>query len=396
MNDRDVKVAIVFPVHNRRELTLQCLASLSEINKTGLDVKIYVVDDGSTDGTSEAIAAEFPEVITIKGDGDLWFTEGTNVGVRTALEHDPDHVVMMNDDQVFDREFLVSLVNTAQRFPRSVVGSLLLLWDRRDTVFQVAPMWNVWWGCWRHWYKQSIETVPDRPWEVDLIVGNCVLVPREAIEECGLMRSDRYPNFGDAEYTPRLKRNGWRLLIDPGSKVYCQPNTVPAKVMKMDNIWQGTIPGCRWLDLCTGTGAMAAEALSRGAALVVGIEQSAKACRVIQQNWQQIAKPDQTVQLIRGNLVQKLPALAGHQFDRIYFDPPYASNLYEPVLEAIARYQLLADGGELAAEHSPARSMPEMVGNLNLQRQKIYGNTALSFYSINSLQGSHKPKNSRV
>lgn len=234
MNDRDVKVAIVFPVHNRRELTLQCLASLSEINKTGLDVKIYVVDDGSTDGTSEAIAAKFPEVNIIKGDGDLWFTEGTNVGVRAALEHDPDHVVMMNDDQVFDREFLVSLVNTAQRFPRSVVGSLLLLWDRRDTVFQVAPMWNVWWGCWRHWYKQSIETVPDRPWEVDLIVGNCALVPREAIEECGLMRSDRYPNFGDAEYTPRLKRNGWRLLIDPGSKVYCQPNTVPAKVMKMD------------------------------------------------------------------------------------------------------------------------------------------------------------------
>ncbi|WNZ26239.1 16S rRNA (guanine(966)-N(2))-methyltransferase RsmD [Leptolyngbya sp. NK1-12] len=157
----------------------------------------------------------------------------------------------------------------------------------------------------------------------------------------------------------------------------------PARVREaLFNIWQGTIPGCRWLDLCTGTGAMAAEALSRGAALVVGIEQSAKACRVIQQNWQQIAKPDQTVQLIRGNLVQKLPTLAGQQFDRIYFDPPYAGNLYEPVLEAIARYQLLADDGELAAEHSPARSMPEMVGNLNLQRQKIYGNTALSFYAV--------------
>ncbi len=157
----------------------------------------------------------------------------------------------------------------------------------------------------------------------------------------------------------------------------------PARVREaLFNIWQGTIPGCRWLDLCTGTGAMAAEALSRGAALVVGIEQSAKACRVIQQNWQQIAKPDQTVQLIRGNLVQKLPTLAGQQFDRIYFDPPYAGDLYEPVLEAIARYQLLADDGELAVEHSPARSMPEMVGNLNLQRQKIYGNTALSFYII--------------
>lgn len=159
----------------------------------------------------------------------------------------------------------------------------------------------------------------------------------------------------------------------------------PARVREaVFNIWQGTIPGCRWLDLCTGTGAMGAEALSRGAALVVGIEQSGKACAVIQQNWQQIAKPEQGIQLIRGNVLQKLPTLAGQQFDRIYFDPPYASNLYEPVLEAIAKYQLLARDGELAAEHNPARSMPEIIGCLTLQRQKAYGNTALSFYRLSS------------
>jgi 16S rRNA (guanine966-N2)-methyltransferase len=159
----------------------------------------------------------------------------------------------------------------------------------------------------------------------------------------------------------------------------------PARVREaVFNIWQGTILGCRWLDLCTGTGAMGAEALSRGAALVVGIEQSGKACAVIQQNWQQIAKPDQVIQLIRGNVVQKLPTLIGQQFDRIYFDPPYVSDLYEPVLATIAEYQLLGNEGELAAEHNPARPMPETIGCLQLQRQKTYGNTALSFYRLNS------------
>jgi GT2 family glycosyltransferase len=78
-----------------------------------------------------------------------------------------------------------------------------------------------------------VDTVPERPWEVDLIVGNCVLVPTAAIRENGLMDAKRFPAFGDAEYTPRLKRNGWTLLVDPGSHVFCLPNTLPKRVRSM-------------------------------------------------------------------------------------------------------------------------------------------------------------------
>jgi hypothetical protein len=58
-------------------------------------------------------------------------------------------------------------------------------------------------------------------------------VPVEAIREQGLMNSKRYPNFGDAEYTPRLKRNNWRLLIDPRARVFCQPNTLSKRISDM-------------------------------------------------------------------------------------------------------------------------------------------------------------------
>lgn len=230
MADKLTKIAVVTPVHNRREMTIECLRSLSAINSDGLDVHVIVVDDGSTDGTSEAIANEFPGVEVIDGNGELWFTEGTNVGVRAAFKGSPDFIVMMNDDQIFDADFLVSAVRTAKENPRSVVGSLLILWDDRKTLFQVSPQWNTWQGGWRHWYRQTIDTIPNRPWHVDLIVGNCLLVPSDAFRECGLMNSDRYPNFGDAEFTPRLKKRGWKLLIDPGSKVFCQPNAVPPAI----------------------------------------------------------------------------------------------------------------------------------------------------------------------
>lgn len=227
------RVEIVTPVYNRREITLQCLRSCARLDKNGLAVHLVIVDDGSIDGTSEAIKKEFPEVEIIQGDGNLWFTEGTNVGVRAALKNNPDYVLMINDDQVFDSECLQYMVETAEKYPRSIIGSLLLLWDEPHKLFQVAPRWNTWQGGWQHAQQQTVWTIPKKTWEVDLIVGNCVLVPAEAIREAGLMNSKRYPNFGDAEYTPRLKKKGWRLLIEPRARVFCQPNAVPPKITKM-------------------------------------------------------------------------------------------------------------------------------------------------------------------
>ena len=146
------------------------------------------------------------------------------------------------------------------------------------------------------------------------------------------------------------------------------------------NIWQGTIDGCRWLDLCAGSGSMGAEALCRGAKEAIAIEKSAKACTIIRQNWQQVANSSQQFQILRGDAIAELHKLAGQQFDRIYFDPPYASNLYQPVLEAIATQQMLADYGEIAVEHSPELETIEPLPPLEICRQKVYGNTALTFY----------------
>ncbi|MDB9448129.1 16S rRNA (guanine(966)-N(2))-methyltransferase RsmD [Anabaena sp. CS-542/02] len=147
------------------------------------------------------------------------------------------------------------------------------------------------------------------------------------------------------------------------------------------NIWQGEIVDCRWLDVCTGSGSMGAEALCRGASLVVGIEKSSRACAIIQQNWQQVSRSEQKWQVLRGDVIHQLKKLSGKQFEKIYFDPPYASGLYEPVLAAIADDNLLAVNGEIAVEHNPQGWKPPMISNWEICRQKVYGNTALTFYT---------------
>lgn len=231
---KKIKVEIVTTVHNRRDMTLQWLRSLSRIDRTNLDAHVIVVDDGSTDGTAEAIKANFPETEIVAGDGTLWYTGGINRAFEAALQRDPDYILATNDDEVFDEKFLRYMVETAEKYPRSVVGAVLLLWDVPHRVFQVAPRWDTLGGGWRHWQNQTIWTLPEKPFEVDLIVGNCVLFPAAAVREVGLMDEKRFVQFGDAEYTPRMKRRGWRLLIEPRARVFCQPNDVPPRIRRMD------------------------------------------------------------------------------------------------------------------------------------------------------------------
>ncbi len=144
-------------------------------------------------------------------------------------------------------------------------------------------------------------------------------------------------------------------------------------------IWQRDIINCTWLDICAGNGTMSTEALCRGAKLVVGIDNSPLACEIIRENWQKVIKPGQDFRILRGNVEKILPTLTGQKFERIYFDPPYQSQLYQPVISAIAQYQLLTPTGELAVEHDPQR--PDIcVPGLEIYRKKIYGKSAISFY----------------
>ncbi len=151
------------------------------------------------------------------------------------------------------------------------------------------------------------------------------------------------------------------------------------------NIWQGRISNCYWLDLCAGSGSMGAEALCRGAAEVVGIEKSSAACQMVTHNWQKVAKPDQHFQVIQGDVVQQVQRLSdggrSHLFKCIYFDPPYASNLYQPTLTLLAN--LLSPRGEVAVEYSPAHWQPnQLPRNLEIVKEKRYGSTHLIFLRL--------------
>lgn len=227
----DVKIAIAIPVHNRRETTLAGLRSLMQTDQRGLDVRIVVVDDGSTDGTGDAIRAQFPHVEVVEGDGTLHYSAGTNLAIETALAHQPDYVVAMNDDAIFDVGVLQALVACAQAHPRSHVGALLTQQGRPGYAFQVGQQWRTRYGGWHVPRNLRVADLPETPFRVEAVVGNCVLVPAAAIREVGVQARGRHPiGWGDAEWSVRLGRAGWAAIIAPAARVDCEPNTLPASL----------------------------------------------------------------------------------------------------------------------------------------------------------------------
>jgi 16S rRNA (guanine(966)-N(2))-methyltransferase RsmD len=142
------------------------------------------------------------------------------------------------------------------------------------------------------------------------------------------------------------------------------------------------IPDCRFLDAFAGNGGVGLEALSRGASRVVLVDQSAAAVEAARQNARALAQAGGEVQVFRQEASIALAALAdaGRQFDVVFLDPPYESDLYEPLIE-LSGERLLAAGGVVVAEHFHKRGLPERIGALVRTRLKRVGDHCLNFYS---------------
>jgi 16S rRNA (guanine966-N2)-methyltransferase len=130
------------------------------------------------------------------------------------------------------------------------------------------------------------------------------------------------------------------------------------------------------LDLCAGTGAIGIEALSRGAARAVFIDDDARALALIAANAGRCGVENRCV-IIRGTAVGALADDVGGPFDIVVADPPYDAPWIEDALGAAARH--LAADGVLVLEHAWRRAVPE-VPSLRLVRTRRAGDSALSTY----------------
>lgn len=159
-------------------------------------------------------------------------------------------------------------------------------------------------------------------------------------------------------------------------KPWIRPTTSKARAGFFSSLGE-EIVDARFLDLCTGTGAMAIEALSRGARASVGID-----ARV------EVAKQNAVKLKVEGLSLYKNDALRavevlerkGEQFNIIFFDPPYAYDGLRDVVDRISQSLILLVGGVFAVEHDNKTPLPETLGRLTLYRRYDYGQSQITVY----------------
>jgi GT2 family glycosyltransferase len=217
------KLAILITCHNRKEKTLNCLTAVYA-QKLPVDVSlaVYLVDDGSTDGTTHAIRSRFPLVTIIPGAGNLFWCGGMQQAWRQAAVDQPDFYLWLNDDTVLLADALATLLSVCVQaekdphVPTIVVGSCC---DPQTGAHTYGGEKRL--G--RHPAKVAPIPPASQPLPCDTFNGNIVLVPQSVFARVGVMRAFRHA-MGDTDYGYLATRAGCRNLIAPGYLGTCPTN----------------------------------------------------------------------------------------------------------------------------------------------------------------------------
>lgn len=140
--------------------------------------------------------------------------------------------------------------------------------------------------------------------------------------------------------------------------------------------------GISALDICAGTGSLGIEALSRGAGNCCFIESDKFVAEKILRKNITVTSFQLNSKILVMDAVKALNILAGQNFDLIFFDPPYSSDLYQYVPELVDNINLLASKAIFVAECSVKNTLLDSYGSLKRFERRVYGDTALELFKL--------------
>lgn len=207
-----MQLAVLLTCHNRKETTLNCLEKLfqQELPRV-VALGVYLVDDGSTDGTGDAVKKNYPSVNVIQGDGSLYWNQGMRLAWKTAVEADDwDGYLWLNDDvELYDRA-LLRMINSFERLKKTIGELLILVGSCHDPLSKKAT-----YGGKDLLHGKLIDEV-NTSQSCQTMNGNFVFVPSRVYDLVGNL-SNRYQHaYGDYDYGYRAKSMGAEIQTIPG------------------------------------------------------------------------------------------------------------------------------------------------------------------------------------
>ena len=215
-------IAAVMTVHNRKEKTLDCLASLNQQEKLGeeFDVSVYLTDDGSTDGTAGAVRKRYPDVNILNSSGDLYWNRGMHLAFGKALEYKHDFYLWVNDDTVIFPDALTRIISTSSLYSHNAIiaGSTQDPETYQRTYSGVIRLHPA-----RPMHFTPVEP-QNEPVPIETMNGNCVLIPKSVAKNIGNLDPVFSHAMGDFDYGLRAQQKGIQVILAPGYYGFCKKN----------------------------------------------------------------------------------------------------------------------------------------------------------------------------
>ena len=204
---------------NGRDLTLDCLFSLEKI--TYPNVKVYVIDNGSSDNSVTAIRNQFPDYEIIELPENYGFARGNNAGFE-LVKQKADYTIFLNNDTIVDPNFVEPLINAME--------SNLTVKQSTPKIFYADNLDYIWFGggkvsLWAGWIrhlgirqKDSMQFSFDR--NVDYATGCCVCMRTVDFESIGMFDESFFMYGEDVDLSLRFRKQGGQILFVPESKIW--------------------------------------------------------------------------------------------------------------------------------------------------------------------------------
>lgn len=204
MNPRVICVMVNW---NGWQDTVECLFSLRQQNYDGLEV--IVVDNGSTNDSSQRILEAHPWVTLIQLTRNVGFPSGCNAGTRMAIQKGADYVWLLNNDTIAPPDTIRELLRVASSHPQvGAVGAVLYyMHDPAKVQAWGGGRINLWTGFVTHF---------EQPTNFDgnaYLTGACMLLPRKVCEDVGVFYEGFFMYCDDSDFCIRLRRAGYELSI---------------------------------------------------------------------------------------------------------------------------------------------------------------------------------------
>lgn len=211
MQLQNKKIGVILVNYRGAADTCECIESLR--NSDFPSMKIYVVDNDSSDGGCGVIKARCPEVEVIALDENIGFGGANNVGMESAFLDGCDAVALLNNDTLVDGQMMSVLAAAADDSTVSV--PLMLYFDEPDTVWYGGGHFDAF-GIPRHdHFKESRSSVDDEPKQVDFATGCCMFIPKTVYERVGGFDESYFLYWEDADLSLRFAQNDVSILFCP-------------------------------------------------------------------------------------------------------------------------------------------------------------------------------------